>query len=91
MSHAITHALQTIDEANAKNSSQARRQPVGAAAVALGSLELLGSRTPRRALRAYRSDKVPDGDNRCRGIRRSVLGRLGAGSGRQLCQSSHDG
>ena len=64
MSDAITHSLQTIDEAHAEKSAHTRREIVGGAAAALGSLGLLGlaedaSAAPRR----YRTDKVQDGNN----------------------------
>lgn len=61
---AVTHALQTIDQTHSSESASTRRQLVGGAAAALGSLGLLGfadaaSAAPRR----YRTEKVQDGNS----------------------------
>ena len=64
MSDAVTHALQTIDETHAHAPAATRRQLVGGAVAALGSLGLLGFvDSAAAAPRAYRTDKVQDGNN----------------------------
>lgn len=64
MSDVVTHALQTIDEAPGEKSAHPRRQLVGGAAAALGSLGLLGlAETAWAAPRVYRTRKVQDGNN----------------------------
>jgi len=63
MSDAITHSLQTIDEAHADKPAHTRRRIVAGAAAALGSLGLLGlSETASAARRKYRTDKVQEGN-----------------------------
>lgn len=61
---AVTHALQTIDDTHADQPAATRRQLVGGAAAALGSLGLLGfADRAAAAPRRYRTEKVQEGNS----------------------------
>lgn len=60
MSHPVTRALQTIDETHAGASAATRRQLVGGAAAALGSLGLADRADA--ATRTYKTDRAQDGN-----------------------------